>query len=1454
MSRGERGSGVTESPVSTLLVLGLVLSVLAPLAEGVRLPQLSVGPGRLIVSAAGLAPAFGSATPASIPAIDSGPPTGRNFDYVVVILLENKGICDILTTCGGTAPYLTSLANVSGLATHSRDCTYPSLPNYLCLTAADSFGCTTNAPPHSNACTDAAWNATNLVDRLESAGLTWKAYMEDMPSNCYPDNDYPLYAVKHNPFVYYSDIATNATRCARDIPSGASNHVLLDDLNSTATASNYMWFTPNLCHNMHDCTVAAGDAFLAGLVPRILGSPVFQTRRGALLITFDEDRGGLGGPNIYTVWAGSVAKRGHVSDAPYDHFSALHTIEANWRLPTLNGNDTAAAIMDEFFLGDLTARFDFSPAWPQGNATVTFDASASSDSDPNATLQYRWDWTDDSTWDTPWSTTPTASHAYTPAGLYTAALQIQDSDGGLNGTTRTVPIDDASPWTTASLSGPPGENGWYTGPVTVTLTATDDRSGVAKTTYRLDGGAAQDYRDPISVSGEGNHTISYGSEDRATNVERDKTASIRIDSVAPSTDVTYSGTLDGDVFVSPILVHLAATDATSGVANTSYSIDGGAWTNYTLPFLVDNDGTHSVQYYSEDVAGNVERTKGFSVITGTIAGIALSSRATLTGTAGLSGWYTSDVTVGLQLVNGTSPPDSIWYRLDGGAWTRDRGPFVVRGDGLHSLDFNATDGAGLVEIVHHLLIPIDTTAPASTANVSGTAGNAGWYVSAATVALSSTDVTSGVASISYRVDGSDWLPYAAPIDLSEGRHAIEFYATDIAGLNETVHTLRVNVDTTPPVTTASRSGRTGSNGWYISDVSVSLNATDAGSGPAIILYRVDGAGWKSYSVPFVISEGPHAIDFYGVDVAGVVAGVQSIDVWVDTTPPAATIALSGRSGANGWFVSDVSVNLSATDGTSGVAALWYRIDQATWLAYSGPFTLGEGRHTVEYYAVDVAGNVGAAKSQGLSIDTTAPVAGASLTGTLGDNGWYRSNVTVSLGATDATSGIADLQYRVDNGPWLAYSGPFDLFDGEHVVDFFATDVAGLRETVLSRPVRINTVAPVTTASVAGTRGDNGWYITQVTVNLTAEDGTGGGVDILYRLDGGAWTVYSSPLLLGDGEHLLEYYATDQAGNSEPGHSLGLSIDTADPQTTASVPAPDGQDGWYLSTPAVDLHASDATSGVAQTSYRLDGGAWQPFTGPFFVGPGRHVLEFYSTDRAGRTGGVESFDIDIDTTGPVTTRVPSGTRGDNGWFVSDVSITLSASDPGSGVAVVQYRIDGGAWHVYEGPLLLSQGGAHVVEFTATDVAGNRESVQRIQLDIDGSAPYFRSLSPSSEPDVSPVRITWDAADTDSGIAGYEIRVDGGSFSAIGTAREILLNLSEGRHVIEVKAVDQAGRSTTETLSLRIVSAQRTAALPWNLVLWYFIPWYVVPIGGAGAGFAAAALEVARMRPRRKTKGA
>src|SRR5437016_11582923 len=180
------------------------------------------------------APAAPGASGVDVPPVRAAAASGLYFDYLVTNVMENKDLCDVLTYCGGFSPYLTGLADAWGIADEDRYCNVnPSLPNYLCLTGGSDFGCAGySGDPNSNACTAAAWNAPNIVDRLESGGLTWKAYMEDMPSNCYA-RDSGEYAVRHNPFVYYNDIATNASRCARVVPSGNAAGALLNDLAST---------------------------------------------------------------------------------------------------------------------------------------------------------------------------------------------------------------------------------------------------------------------------------------------------------------------------------------------------------------------------------------------------------------------------------------------------------------------------------------------------------------------------------------------------------------------------------------------------------------------------------------------------------------------------------------------------------------------------------------------------------------------------------------------------------------------------------------------------------------------------------------------------------------------------------------------------------------------------------------------------------------------------------------------------------------------------------------------------------------------------------------------------------------------------------------------------------------------------------------------------------------------
>jgi uncharacterized repeat protein (TIGR03803 family) len=240
---------------------------------------------------------------------------------------------------------------------------------------------------------------------------------------------------------------------------------------------------------------------------------------------------------------------------------------------------------------------------------------------------------------------------------------VEDNSGNLFGTTvsggasgvgvvfEVVSSDTTPPTTTAVSSGQAYANahaGWNNTAVTITLSATDPDSGVAATYYTIDG-TQYTYTAPFTVSGEGTHKVTYWSVDTASNAETPGSLTVNIDTTAPTTTVQPSSTLT-TTYPNPASVSLAATDSGSGVAATYYNVDGGSYTLYNGSFAVSGTGTHSVSYYSVDVAGNQESAKSVSVIinkanqaitwstpANIIYGTALSSaqlNATVTGVAG----------------------------------------------------------------------------------------------------------------------------------------------------------------------------------------------------------------------------------------------------------------------------------------------------------------------------------------------------------------------------------------------------------------------------------------------------------------------------------------------------------------------------------------------------------------------------------------------------------------------------------------------------------------------------------------------------------------------------------------------------------------------------------------------------------------------------------------------------
>ena len=254
------------------------------------------------------------------------------FAHVFVIVLENHEAVDIIGN--PSAPYLNRLADDYGLAINASGVTHPSLPNYMALTSGD--------PAFTTDCIGCISPAANIADGIEATGRTWTAYMEDMPTPCLA-TDSGSYVAKHNPFVHYTDIVSNAARCqAHVVPF---SHFSTDL--AANTLPNYVWISPNLCNDMHDCSVATGDGWLSTVVPQILQSPAFAN--SVLFITFDEGTTNVnGGGQIPLFVVSGATPRGFRSALPVNHYNVLRTIEDAWGLAPLGQTAAASALVDFF--------------------------------------------------------------------------------------------------------------------------------------------------------------------------------------------------------------------------------------------------------------------------------------------------------------------------------------------------------------------------------------------------------------------------------------------------------------------------------------------------------------------------------------------------------------------------------------------------------------------------------------------------------------------------------------------------------------------------------------------------------------------------------------------------------------------------------------------------------------------------------------------------------------------------------------------------------------------------------------------------------------------------------------------------------------------------------------------------------------------------------------------------
>ncbi|WP_208641407.1 OmpL47-type beta-barrel domain-containing protein [Streptomyces africanus] len=274
----------------------------------------------------------------------------------------------------------------------------------------------------------------------------------------------------------------------------------------------------------------------------------------------------------------------------------------------------------------------------------------------------------------------------------------------------------------------------------------------------------------------------------------------------------------------------------------------------------------------------------------------------------------------------------------------------------------------------------DTTAPEASAQVSGTQNAQGEYVGSASVAIQATDEGgSGVERIEYALgDTGAWQPYTAPVVVDQvGAHKVRYRAFDKAGNVSAEKSTAFTVvapqsdDTTAPETSATVSGERNPDGAYIDMATVTVSASDTGSGVNTIEYAVGSGAWQPYTGPVMVHQvGSHTVRYRATDKAGNVAAEKSVQFTVvaappqDTTPPVTGVTVEGTKNSAGAYVNNARVTVTATDEHgSGVEKIEYSLDGGPYLAYTAPVVVDRaGAHTVAYRATDKAGNTSAART------------------------------------------------------------------------------------------------------------------------------------------------------------------------------------------------------------------------------------------------------------------------------------------------------------------------------------------------------------------------------------------------------------------------------------------------------------------------------------------------------------
>ena len=565
------------------------------------------------------------------------------------------------------------------------------------------------------------------------------------------------------------------------------------------------------------------------------------------------------------------------------------------------------------------------------------------------------------------------------------------------------------------------------------------------------------------------------------------------------------------------------------------------------------------------------------------------------GILGQSGWYTSNVTLAATGQDGVS----------GGVTCAAVQSQTIETAGA-TFNASCTNAAGLSTAAAPVTVKVDKTGPTATLTVTaGTAGTNGWYTNNVTVSASGADELSGGVTCSA----------AQTLGTDTSGTAVNGSCTNAAGLATNAVPLTVKLDkSNPSANLTVTAGTLGTGGWYTDDVTLHAAGADNVSNPTTCtadqFQTVDTIG--------------NQFTAECTNDAGRAEAATPVSVKRDATAPVASLeVVSGTPGTNGWFTSGVTVRTVGQDEISGVTCSADTLLDAE--------TAGT---TVTGYCVNGAGKRTDAAPLVVKIDTTGPTAIAGVTaGTLGNEGWRTSDVTVTTTGSDGVSGVV----VCDGAQMQSVETTGTDFTGT------CTNAAGLSTVSDAVRVKLDKTGPSAALTPSGTLGLNGWFTSAVTVSASGQDAISDRVacsDHQLQTSETAGATFNGS-------------CTNAAGLRTAAAALTVKVDTTGPVATLSITAGTPITGsWYTSDVTVHADGSDDLSTPVTCSRDQQLTTDTPGT----------AVNGSCTNAAGLSTDAAVLTVKLDKSNPTANlSITGGTLGSNGWYTDDVTVHTSGAD-------------------------------------------------------------------------------------------------------------------------------------------------------------------------------------------------